>query len=184
MIIEINDIEFNVKVASTDEERIEGLRNVEELPSNGGMLFVYDKPSDVAYTTSGMKIDIDIIFIDDDQEIISIYHGKANTDVTVEEDNVKYVLEINPGFPIVEGDDVEFDDSEVMYVLDNKGGVQAEITEGARIFSRINTRTLIRLSKKAKETKSDKDYGKLGKKIFQFLDEQDNRKPEYAEVPK
>ena len=40
------------------------------------------------------------------------------------------------------------------------------------------------LIKKAKETKSDKDYGKLGKKIFQFLDEQDNRKPEYAEVPK
>ena len=63
MIVEINDIEFNVKVASTDEERIEGLRNVKELPSNEGMLFVYDHPSDVAYTTSGMKIDIDIIWI-------------------------------------------------------------------------------------------------------------------------
>lgn len=187
MKIEINDKVYNVKVAQTDEEKMQGLRGVTELADDEGMLFIYDEPNDVAYTTEGMLIDIDIIFIDDDEEVISIFHGKANTNVTVEEDDVKYVLEIKPGNDIQEGDDVDIDDDEedsTMYILDNKGNIQGEIKEGSRIFSRINTRTLIKLSKKANKSKEDKDYKKLGKRLFQFLDVQDNRKPEYVEIPK
>ena len=57
---------------------------------------------------------------------------------------------------------------------------------GERIFSRINTRTLIRKAKRAYEHK-DKDYDKyckaLGKYMFKCIKIQDNREPEYVQVP-
>jgi len=40
-------------------------------------------------------IPLDIIFIDDDSEVISIYKGKPLDETITEEDNVKYVLELN-----------------------------------------------------------------------------------------
>ena len=57
---------------------------------------------------------------------------------------------------------------------------------GERIFSRINTRTLIRKAKRAYEHK-DKDYDKyckaLGKYMFKCIKIQDNREPEYVQAP-
>ena len=43
-----------------------------------------------------------------------------------------------------------------------------------------NTRTLIRMAKKADATKSDSDYKRLGKKMFSYIKQQDNRDPEYV----
>jgi len=40
-------------------------------------------------------IPLDIIFIDDDDEVLSIYKGKPLDETIAEEDNVKYVLELN-----------------------------------------------------------------------------------------
>jgi len=42
MKIEIGGNEYNVKVAKTEEEQIEGLQNVKELPKDEGM-FLYMK---------------------------------------------------------------------------------------------------------------------------------------------
>jgi len=44
-----------------------------------------------------------------------------------------------------------------------------ELEGGERIFSRKNTRTLIRMAKKANETKSDTDYKRLGNKMFSYI---------------
>jgi hypothetical protein len=57
---------------------------------------------------------------------------------------------------------------------------------GERIFSRINTRTLIRKAKRAYEHQEDNfdRYCKaLGKYMFKCIKTQDNRKPEYVQVP-
>ena len=42
--IEIGNKEYTVKVASTEEERTEGLSTTENLPANEGMLFMYEEP--------------------------------------------------------------------------------------------------------------------------------------------
>lgn len=188
MIVEVNDKEYSVKVAYTEEEKIQGLQGIEQLPENEGMLFVYDEPQTVQYWMKDTLIPLDIVFINDDEEVISVYHGNPNDETLVEEDDVKYVLEVNINSGITEGDEVDIDDDEtesdelVMQILGPKGEVQGEIQEGSRIFSRKNTVTLIRLAKRAKKTKKDSDYKKLGKKMFQFLDEQDNRSPQYVQV--
>ena len=107
---------------------------------------------------------------------------------------VKYVLEVNPNSGIKVGDELEFtdcpdceevDEEEVnkMYVIGPDGQPQMELVGGERIFSRDNTKTLIRLAKRAKKSKSDSDYQKLGRKMFKYLNIQDNRDPEFVDAP-
>ena len=189
MIVLVNNKQYKVKVATTDKEKQEGLQNKKELPKDEGMLFVYGKPQTVGFWMKDTLIPLDIIFINEDQEVISVYKGKPNDTNIAEEDNVKYVLELNQNSGINEGDDVDIDDEEddkedspVMKVIGSDGTPQMELWGGERIFSRKNTKTLIRMSKKANLTKKDSDYKRLGKKMFEYIKQQDNREPEYVKL--
>lgn len=184
MKIEIGDKEYNVTCARTEEERIKGLQGVTELKEDEGMLFFFDEPQTVAFWMKNTKIPLDIIFIDEDMEVISIYKGKPESTIMAEEDNVKFVLEVNQNSGIKEGDELDIEEDEelpTMKVIAPDGSTQMELKGGERIFSRKNTRTLIRMAKKAKFTKSDSDYKRLGKKMFSYIKQQDEREPEYVE---
>lgn len=186
--IEIGDKIYKVKIAKTEQEKQKGLQGVKELPEDEGMLFIYDKPQTVGFWMEDTEIPLDIIFIDEDYEVISIYQGKPNDETIVEEDNVQFVLEVNQNSSIKEGDELYIDDEEesdsklpAMQVLAPDGSTQMELQGGERIFSRKSTKVLIRKAKKAERTKLDKDYKSLGLYIFKELDRQDGRKPEYVE---
>ena len=56
-----------------------------------------------------------------------------------------------------------------------------ELVGGERIFSRTHTKTLIKFAKKAAITNNEKDYKALGKRMFTYLKQQDEREPEYVE---
>lgn len=183
MKIEIGDKEYNVKVAKTEEEREKGLQNVKELPEDEGMLFIFDNPQTVGFWMKDTLIPLDIIFINEDMEVISIYKGESRNEDIAEEDDVKYVLEVNQNSGIKKGDELDIEDDEdipTMKVIGSNGETQMELEGGERIFSRKNTRTLIRMAKKADATKSDSDYKRLGKKMFSYIKQQDNRDPEYV----
>ena len=183
MKVEIGDKEYNVRVAKTEEERSKGLQGVEELPENEGMLFIFDEPQTVGFWMKDTLIPLDIIFINDDMEVLSIYKGNPGNEDIVEEDNVKYVLEVNQNSGIKEEDELDIEDDEdipTMKVIGSDGETQMELEGGERIFSRKNTRTLIRMAKKANITKSDGDYKRLGRKMFSYIKQQDNRDPEYV----
>lgn len=184
MKIEIGDKEYNVTCARTEEERVKGLQGVTELKEDEGMLFFFDEPQTVGFWMKDTKVPLDIIFIDEDMEVISIYQGEPESDSIAEEDGVKFVLEVNQGSGIKEGDELDIEEDEdlpTMKVIAPDGSTQMELQGGERIFSRKNTRTLIRMAKKAKSTKSDSDYKRLGKKMFEYIKTQDNREPEYVE---
>ena len=187
MKIEIGDREYNVTCARTEEERIKGLQGVTEMKDDEGMLFFFEEPQTVGFWMKDTKIPLDIIFIDEDLEVISIYQGNPNDDTIAEEDNVLLVLEVNQGSGISEGDELDIeDDDEVptMKVIAPDGSTQMELEGGERIFSRKNTKTLIRMAKRASKSKSDKDYKALGKKMFEYLKQQDQREPEYVSLDK
>lgn len=194
-IIKISDKIYLVQIAETEEERETGLSKTENLDQDSGMLFVMPEgQGQVAFTMEDMSYDLDLIFINEDDEVYDVQYGKAGSKdpiISTGEDTVKYVLEVNPNSGIKVGDELEFtdcpdceeiDEEEVnkMYVIGPDGQPQMELVGGERIFSRDNTKTLIRLAKKAKKSKSDSDYQKLGKKIFKYLSTQDNRDPEYV----
>lgn len=184
MKIEIGDKEYNVTCARTEEERIKGLQGVTELKDDEGMLFFFEEPQTVGFWMKDTKVPLDIIFISEDMEVISVYQGEPENENIAEEDNVKFVLEVNQGSGIEEGDELDIEEDEElpkMKVIAPDGSIQMELEGGERIFSRKNTRTLIRMAKRASKSKEDKDYKALGKKMFTYLKQQDEREPEYVE---
>lgn len=188
MLIEIGNKKYNVKEARTEEEKEKGLQGITELPEDEGMLFFFDPPEDVSMWMKGTLIPLDIIFINDDEEVVYVGEGVPNTETQITVQNTAYVLEVNRGSGIKEGDELDFeeedDDAPVMKVLAQDGSTQMDLWGGERIFSRKNTVVLIRKAKKANMSKDDKDYKALGRYMFKCIKGQDERLPEYVESPK
>ena len=192
--LEINDKEYNVLIAQTEDEKATGLMNVEEMDDNEGMLFIYDTPQILEFWMKDTEIPLDIIFIDSDWEVKKIAKGNPFDETIISCDNVQYVLELNQNSGVQVGDEVDIEDDELspgsnldinkMYVYGSDGNIQAEIVGGERIFSIKNTKTLIRMVKRAYTTKKESDYKRLGKKLFEYLHTQDTNEAEYVNNPK
>lgn len=186
MKIKIHNKEYDVKVAHTDEEHEKGLQGVATLADDEGMLFVYEEPQEVSFWMKDTEIPLDIVFINEDQEVIKVFKGEPNSEEPMTCDDVLYVLEVNQDSEIETGDTLELDSDDegpVMQVLNQDGSVQMELWGQERIFSRKNTKVLIRKAKKADATKADSDYKALGKYMFKCIKIQDERAPEYVQGP-
>ena len=188
MKIKINDKEYIVEVAETEDQKEIGLQNMHYLPEDEGMLFVYDEPEDIGFWMEDTYIPLDIIFINEDFKVISVAKGEPESKDIHEEKNVKFVLELNIDSGVSVGDELEFLEDEKptnkMLVLDENGETQLELDGGERIFSRSNTKTLLKMAARAYKSKKDSDYKKLGKKVFSYLKTQDERDEEYVELKK
>lgn len=189
VLIEIGNKKYKVQEARTEEEKEKGLQGVTELPEDEGMLFYFDPPEDVSMWMKDTLIPLDIVFINDDEEVVYVGEGVPNTETQMTVQNVAYVLEVNSGSGIQEGDELDFeeedeDNAPVMKVLAQDGSTQMDLWGGERIFSRKNTVVLIRKAKKANMSKDDKDYKALGRYMFKCIKGQDERPPEYVESPK
>lgn len=183
--INIGNKEYVVKVAETEEQQREGLQNTKELATDEGMLFIWEKPEEISMWMKNTKIPLDVVFMDSDFKVLDVLEGIPETEDYLTVDETSAVLEVNKGSGIKKDDTLEFIGgsikSDKMWVLREDGTPQMELEGGERIFSRPNTKTLIKFSKRAYATKQDKDYKALGKRIFKFLDTQDSNEPEYVE---
>lgn len=202
----INNKEYKVKLAQTEEEREVGLQGVTELADNEGMLFVFDEPQEVSFWMVDTPINLDIIFIGEDEKVKRVATGYAESDKAHVEDDVLYVLELKQGSGVMQNDEVEVDDTEqsedtneeideedleeisdedeqLMQILNHKGESQMNLKGGERIFSRKNTKSLLKFAKRAYDKKSTASYKTLGKKVFAFMNAQDERGNEYIEAP-
>ena len=103
--VNVKNLVLQVKVASTADVRKKGLSNIDSLPINEGMLFVFDQKGRYSFWMKDMKFPIDIIWIDENKKIVNISKNaipepkKADKDLTKYDSSydVKYVLEINAG---------------------------------------------------------------------------------------
>lgn len=184
--IEIGDKEYNVRIAVTDKEQSDGLKNIDKLFDNEGMLFVFDKEDQVSMWMEDTVIPLDVIFIDEDYNVVKVQQGVPKSKELITSDNTKYVLEVNAGSGIKIGDELDYDEEDEeevpMLVIGNKGKIQVELTGGERIFSRPNSKTIAKMAKKAYKSKEDKDYRALGKKIFKYIDTHNNQKEDFVEI--
>lgn len=182
--ITINNKQYQVREAKTEDEKTKGLQGIEKLPENEGMLFYYDSPQKVSIWMKNTLIPLDIIFINDDQEVIKVAKGEPNSEKLISCEDTAYVLELNQNSSVKVRDELEFEEDEpVMKVLFPDGSEQMPLFGGERIFSRKNTKVLIRKAKKADLSKSDSDYKALGKYIFKCIKIQDERPAEYVDTP-
>lgn len=186
--ITIGDKKYKVEIADTPEKQEKGLMGRKSLPEDQGMLFIYDEPQDLSYWMKNTLISLDIIFIDDDMEVVSVKQGQPMSEEPITEDDVQYVLEVNSNSGIEEGDQLVVEDSDdkeySMHVLFPDGSTQMNLKGGERIVSRRETKILIKKAKKAEASKTDGAYRALGRYIFKVLKRQDSREPEYVDSPK
>lgn len=185
MNIIIGNKQYDVIEVITPEEKSKGLQELDSLPKDKGMLFYFGPNEKASMTMKSVKFPIDIIFIDEFDEVQYVFEGKPGSKKVISIPNTKYVLEVNAGSEIKVGDEIEFEDDggPVMKVLYQDGTTQYDLYGGERIFSRKNTKILIKKAKKAHQTNDDKDYKALGKYMFKCIKIQDNRDPEYVETP-
>lgn len=186
--ITIGDKKYKVEIVDTPEKQEKGLMGRESLPEDQGMLFIYDEPQDLSYWMKDTLISLDIIFIDDDMEVVSVKQGQPMSEEPITENDVQYVLEVNSNSGIEEGDQLVIEDSDdseySMHVLFPDGSTQMNLKGGERIVSRRETKILIKKAKKAEASKTDGAYRALGRYIFKVLKRQDSREPEYVDSPK
>lgn len=184
--IQIGHKTFNVEIADTDKKRQIGLSKTDFLPNNQGMLFLFDDTQDeVSFTMEDTSIPLDIVFIDEDGDVISVAKGEPFNKEPYVEDDVAYVLEVNQNSGISENDFLvleENESSKSMQVLDSKGKIQFTVEDGNRIVSRKETKVLIRKAKKANKLKTDSSYRALGRYLFMVFNKQDNRDAEYTTI--
>lgn len=186
--ITIGNKQYKVVEAKTDEEKRDGLQGVKNLAEDEGMIFYFDPPQRAEFWMHNTEIPLDIIYINEDQEVIEVYQGKPNDDTLHSVEDVAYVVEVNQGSGVQEGDDLEFENSEEdtkykMKVLAPDGSTQMNLEGGERIISRKQTKILIKKAKKAKDSQSPNDFKSLGRYLFKVFRQQDNRDPEYVQNP-
>ena len=90
---------FNLELAITQEQQIQGLMNRTELAEDSGMLFYFNEESERAFWMKNTLIPLDIIFIKADGTIHHIHENAIPHDLTriISNGAVGSVLEVNGG---------------------------------------------------------------------------------------
>ena len=193
VLVNIGNKTYNCQVAKTEEQRRQGLMDVEYLAPDEGMLFEFNKEGTREFWMKNTPLELTQISINADDEVEYVYQATPNDETLIPFERCKYLLEVNRTTDIQKGDDFEIDDSDdlnkyVMKVLAPDGSTQMNLQGGERIFSRISTRKMIKQAKKANSVRDDEDLfqkacRKLGKICLKELYAQNHRDQEYVEVP-
>ena len=68
---------FKVELALTSRQRSRGLMYREQIPENGGMLFVYKTPREHHYWMKNCLVDMDLALIDSSGTVVALHEMKA-----------------------------------------------------------------------------------------------------------
>lgn len=184
--MKLGNKKYTLDIAETSKDRRKGLMGVQHLDDDKGMLFDFGEEGNHEMWMYNTPIALDQIFINAEQEVIKVVTREPNDEELVGAEDTLYVVEVNANSGVKVGDELEFlDDTReyTMKVLASDGSTQMELKGGERIFSRLNTKVLIRQAKKAYASQADGDYKRLGKSLFKFLHKQDTNEPEYVQLP-
>ena len=93
------DCDFRLEKADTNEQRIRGLSGRESLAEKEGMLFEFPAPSQECIWMKDMKFSIDIIWLNEEKEIIKIEEdvSPATYPESFCAKDTKYVIELDSG---------------------------------------------------------------------------------------
>lgn len=109
--VTIENAKVEVSVADTFAEQSRGLAGVESLRDNEGMLFVFGTPGRYGFWMKGMKIPIDIIWLDKHGVVVdmkenvppSSYRSNEDAETFLPARAASYVLEVRAGFAEAHG---------------------------------------------------------------------------------
>ena len=107
-------VKLDIEIAETEYETQTGLMYRDSMNDNQGMLFIFADNEVRSFYMKNTEIPLDIIYIDENLEIVSLQKNAAPLDETglPSQFPAKYVLEINAGLSdkwgIMTGDKIDF----------------------------------------------------------------------------
>ncbi len=119
--VRVGDLTIRAEVARSPEERALGLGGRDSMPSDAGMLFVFEQAGQPSFWMRGMRFPLDFVWISADLRVADVTErvppepGTPDAELTryPPDAPVLYVLEINAGLieqaGIRAGDAVAFD---------------------------------------------------------------------------
>ena len=120
--VRIDGLVVRAELATTVEERAQGLSGRGSLPEDGGMLFVFPEEQRPAFWMRDMRFPLDFIWISRDYRVAALTENVPPPDAGLAPEDlpryrpdvpVRYVLEVNAGivreYGVQAGDAVTFD---------------------------------------------------------------------------
>jgi uncharacterized membrane protein (UPF0127 family) len=98
--IQVGNKIIEASVALTPAAQVKGLSGTNNLPSNGGMLFVFEYPHKYGIWMHGMKYPLDIVWISSDRRVITVDRNvspQTYPKVFYPSQLATYVLEVRAG---------------------------------------------------------------------------------------
>ncbi|MBC9934381.1 DUF192 domain-containing protein [Chitinophaga qingshengii] len=91
---------IDIQLAQTDQQREDGLMYRKSMTDNQGMLFIFPDMEERSFWMKNTYISLDIIYLDDKLEIVSIqkYATPLSEQSLPSFKKAQYVLEVNGGF--------------------------------------------------------------------------------------
>ena len=105
--IKVDDVPLQVQIADTEPRRVRGLMFQDELPSDQGMIFVFEQSGLYSLWMLNMQFPLDMIWFDQDGKVVHIKKNippcKSPLEITtcksiVPDGEAVYVLEVTTGF--------------------------------------------------------------------------------------
>jgi uncharacterized protein len=97
--VKVGGHDLKVEVASSEEQRMQGLMFRKQLGRNDGMLFVFDEPAYHAMWMKNTLIPLSVAFIDRNGEILNILDMEPQTlDTHMAAGPAMYAIETNKGW--------------------------------------------------------------------------------------
>lgn len=89
-------------VADEQQERNQGLMDVNEMPPDAGMLFIFPKEEELSFYMANTPLPLDIMFVNKDSMIVRIHHNTTpfSSEQLLSEEPAKYVVETNAGYAV------------------------------------------------------------------------------------
>ena len=84
-------------IATTTEQLNTGLGGIESIPAGTGMVFVMSYPRTVRVTTYPMLFNLDVIFLDENFNVVQIERDVEPGNFIDSVPNIKYFIEVNAG---------------------------------------------------------------------------------------
>lgn len=96
--MQIGNKQFELEIANTQSKRNIGLMRRDSMPSNHGMIFVFEEPDTHSFWMQNTRIPLDIVFIDASGRIVSIQQMKPYDLTSISPPSpIKYAVELNEG---------------------------------------------------------------------------------------
>lgn len=93
---------IDAAIADDQESRTQGLMNVQSMPQDAGMIFIFDENQPRSFWMASTPLSLDLIFANEEFEIVRIHRNAApySQDSIASGAPAKYVVEVNAGYTV------------------------------------------------------------------------------------